>query len=251
MAVLIIDHLELIEIQHQHGTVAAVATAVGQLPIHIDAKTPLVVEGGERIVVGEELQLPHEMLAFGDVLDLHDQHPLHRTAVVIGRCHGHQPPGAMPIGMLEALLEGAGFHLAAEQPGDQVFMESHIVGMHQLRKRQALQLLLRATGEVRPWPRWSRESSPGLPARSWGRRRPSGCRHRRRRFHPTPASSGRRKGRIGLDRAHTFMLVAAEPDGRCCDRVHTIASGCTHRSNSSALSSPSTRAASLRLSWWL
>ena len=147
MAVLIIDHLELIEIQHQHGTVAAVATAVGQLPVYIDAKTPLVVEGGERIVVGEELQLPHEMLAFGDVLDLHDQHPLHRTAVVIGRCHGHQPPGAIPIGMLEALLEGAGFHLAAEQPGDQVFMESHIVGMHQLRKRQALQLLLRATGE--------------------------------------------------------------------------------------------------------
>ena len=53
----------------------------------------------------------------------------------------------MAIGVLEALLEAAGFHFAAAEARDQVFEEGDIVAVHKFCKRQPAQLLHRAAGK--------------------------------------------------------------------------------------------------------
>ena len=139
MAVLVVDLLEVIEVQHQHGTCAAMAAVVGHLPIHIDHETATVVQARERVVVDEILQLSDEMLALGDVLHLHDQRALEAAPQVLGFGGGDEPPGVVTIGMLEALLEGATVHRTTAQAADQVVADGDVVGMEQVCERQPWQ----------------------------------------------------------------------------------------------------------------
>jgi hypothetical protein len=64
-----------------------VAAAVGELAVNVDAKAPLVEEGGEGIVVGEVFQLADEMLALGNVVHLHHQGPLAAASIVVPLGH--------------------------------------------------------------------------------------------------------------------------------------------------------------------
>ena len=141
------DRATISNMAPEYGATAAMAPGVGELAVDVDPEAPLVVQRGEGVVVGEEFELADEMLAFGDVMHLHDQGPLAVACQLMALGHRDQPPGAMAIGVLEALLEAAGFHFAAAEARDQVFEEGDIVAVHQVREGEAAQVLLGSAGE--------------------------------------------------------------------------------------------------------
>ena len=63
------------------------AAAVGELAFDVDAEAALVVQRGERVVVGEIFQLADEMLALGYVVHLHHQGPLAAATCVVALGH--------------------------------------------------------------------------------------------------------------------------------------------------------------------
>ena len=148
MAVLVVDLLEIIQVQHDQGAAAAVPASIGKLAVDVNAKPTLIQQGRERIMIGEILQLTDKVLAFGDVLKLHDQAAFPLANFGPGWGHGQQAPDQVAIGMFEPLLKAAALNLTADQPVHQVFADCHVFAMHQRREGHTQQLLERIAGEL-------------------------------------------------------------------------------------------------------
>ena len=66
----VVDELEVVEVEHEQGSVLAPAVHASQLAVQPVHEPPPVEQPGERVVVGEQAQLALGLLAVADVLDL-------------------------------------------------------------------------------------------------------------------------------------------------------------------------------------
>ncbi len=68
----VVDVLEVVEVEREHRAAGAVALRRGELAGELLLEAAAVEERGDRVVVGEVLELALEALALGDVLHLGD-----------------------------------------------------------------------------------------------------------------------------------------------------------------------------------
>ena len=144
MAKSIVDVLEVIEIDDQHGSGSSVPRGPFDFPSQLPLEPPPIVEAGQEIVVDEILELSRPLLALGDVLHLIDD--IERAAVHIandrdGEQHPDEvsPPVAVPLLDLVAgdSPRKEGFHLVGG--------ETDILGVRDGVERRGLQLVGRKT----------------------------------------------------------------------------------------------------------
>jgi hypothetical protein len=115
----VVDHLEPVQVQHQHGGQPGAAVGAGDGPVDAVGEQRAVGQAGERVVEGQQLQLPvrlgHLHGAFGDpqlhvlcehleLLGQHVQPDDHRVDPVLGR-RGHQPGGQLARSQLDDQLD--------------------------------------------------------------------------------------------------------------------------------------------------
>ena len=110
----VVDGLEMIQIEQQHGPAAAIAgRRLGLLGQRL-LEAPAVEQRRQKIVIDEVLQTPLELLALGDVLDLRDE--VQRLAVVVAdERDAQQHPDRVAPGVLVPLLDLIGWDAPVEQ----------------------------------------------------------------------------------------------------------------------------------------
>jgi hypothetical protein len=91
----VVDDLEVVQVDRQQRPAAAVALHERQLMGELAAKAAPVVQARQRIVVGEILKLPLDLLASDDVLQL--TNGVQRAPIVVERKRGgHEDPDRVP-----------------------------------------------------------------------------------------------------------------------------------------------------------
>jgi hypothetical protein len=104
VAELVIDRLEVIQIEQQHGPATAIAgRGLGLLRQRL-LEAPAVEQRRQKIVIDEMLQTPFQLLTLADVLHLRDE--VQRAALVVSdQRHAQQHPDLMAQGVSVPLLD--------------------------------------------------------------------------------------------------------------------------------------------------
>ena len=113
----VVDVLEAVEVEHQDRAAMAVALGRSQRAVELLLEAAAVEQPGQRVVVGEVLQLALEALALGDVDDLADA--VGGPAGLVGDGgDGHQHPDEMAVGVHHPALGRDPLLLAGDQRGE-------------------------------------------------------------------------------------------------------------------------------------
>ena len=136
----VVDVLEVVQVDHEHGARGAVARHPLGLPGQLLLETPPVEEPGQEIVIDQVLEALRQLLALGDVLDLRDD--IEGLApVVADERHRQQHPEVMAPGMAVALLDLVAGNPAVEQLAQGVRVEIDVLGMRDGPQRRRLELV--------------------------------------------------------------------------------------------------------------
>ena len=73
MAEGVVDRLEVVDVEHQHGALRAVALDALHVAVEFGLELAAVHQAGQRVVVGHELQPSFEAFAVGHVEELPQQ----------------------------------------------------------------------------------------------------------------------------------------------------------------------------------
>ena len=73
MSLRVVEVLEVVEVEHQHRAGRAVALHARRVELQLPLEAAAVEQAGQRIVVGEVLQLALVAATLGDVLGLGDE----------------------------------------------------------------------------------------------------------------------------------------------------------------------------------
>src|SRR5436305_8724864 len=127
----VVDVLEVVEVEEQDGTALAVAPGVRHLTRELADETAAVEQAGERVVVGEVLEVAGELLPLLDVLRL--ANAIERLAGAIAHERGsHEDPGDLTLGMYASRLD----LVAGDLPGYELCQERRFF-LHVLRMAES------------------------------------------------------------------------------------------------------------------
>ena len=134
----VVDVLEIVQVDHEHGARGAVPRHPLGLTGQFLLETAPVGEPGQEVVVDQVLEALRQLPPLGDVLDLGDDVE-GLSLVVADERHGQLPPEVVAPRMAVALLDLIAGNPAVEQLAQEVLVEIDVLGMSQGPQRRRLE----------------------------------------------------------------------------------------------------------------
>ena len=162
----VVDVLEAVEVEHEHGALGAVAARACARAVELLLEAAPVEQAGERVVVGQVLELLLEALALGDVLHLAQD--VVRTSVRVAQDGRRQrDPDLMAVRVEVTKLGGQQVQAPGEQRLDVALVLAAVFGVHDRGVWKRQQIAVRVAGD-----RAQRAVDAHVPAVRLGERHP-------------------------------------------------------------------------------